>query len=389
MDPYCIISDSQKGVSKTNIEKLEAAVFVHLFYEEQVDFYRNYLNRIPDFIDVIIISSKDKILESFHGGRFKTIKKENRGRDISALLVAAKNLIFQYEYICFIHDKKEKWQNEKEYVDAWIKNLWDNMLQSSIYIYNVLDAFQNNKIGMMVPLPPYGREDAGVWLKGEWGNNFENVHSLARSLGISENVHYESLLISYSTVFWARTKVLKKLYSKDWSYTDFPQEPMGYDGEINHAIERILQYVTEDAGYETKIVLSASFAEAFITQLHRDINGLWDKLDNTFGITTYRGLHNYNHIKTFANEHSDIYLYGAGKIGKECLKICRSLNIVPKGFIVTEDKNSYEEMEIPVFSVSNFTFAENIGIIISVSFVHKEDIKKELEKRGFYEYMIY
>jgi hypothetical protein len=52
---------------------------------------------------------------------------------------------------------------------------------------------------------------------------------------------------------------------------------------------------------------------------------------------------------------------------------------------VTEDKNSYEEMEIPVFSVSNFTFAENIGIIISVSFVHK----KELEKRGFYEYMIY
>ena len=138
MSTYCIISDNKKVVSNANIDSLRVAIFVNLFYEEQIEIYKNYLNRLPAFVDIIIMSSKDTILESFNSGRFKTIKKENRGRDISALLVTAKKLIFRYEYICFVHDKKEKRSEQKKYVDLWIKNLWDNMLQSSMYVYNVL-----------------------------------------------------------------------------------------------------------------------------------------------------------------------------------------------------------------------------------------------------------
>ncbi len=29
-------------------------------------------------------------------------------------------------------------------------------------------------------------------------------------------------------------------------------------GELNHAVERILQYVAEDAGYDTAVALSSS-----------------------------------------------------------------------------------------------------------------------------------
>lgn len=387
MSTYCIISDNKKVVSNANIDSLRVAIFVNLFYEEQIEIYKNYLNRLPAFVDIIIMSSKDTILESFNSGRFKTIKKENRGRDISALLVTAKKLIFRYEYICFVHDKKEKRSEQKKYVDLWIKNLWDNMLQSSMYVYNVLDVFQNSNIGMLVPLPPYGK-DIGAWLNGGWGENFENVKSLANSLNISANILYENHPITYSTVFWARSKVLKKLFSKDWCYADFPKEPMRDDGEINHAIERILQYVVEDTGYETKIVLSASFAGNFIEQLHSDMSALWNQLDTIFGVSTYRGLDNYNRIQSFAKEHSDIYLYGAGKRGKECHKLCRALDIIPKGFIVTNKNDSLAE-GIPVFSISDFLFTENMGIIISANSSYQEDIKKELEKRNFKEYIVY
>lgn len=86
MSTYCIISDNKKVVSNANIDSLRVAIFVNLFYEEQIEIYINYLNRLPAFVDIIIMSSKDTILESFNSGRFKTIKKENRGRDISALL---------------------------------------------------------------------------------------------------------------------------------------------------------------------------------------------------------------------------------------------------------------------------------------------------------------
>ena len=139
METYCIISDQKKVVSETNIEEIKAAVFVNLFYVEQLQIYQNYLEQVPDFIDIVIISPKEHILKCFRGNRFITIRKENRGRDISALLVAAKKLIFHYEYVCFIHDKKEKRQEQKAYVDSWINNLWGNMLQSKAYIYNVLE----------------------------------------------------------------------------------------------------------------------------------------------------------------------------------------------------------------------------------------------------------
>lgn len=386
METYCIISDQKKVVSEINIEEIKAAVFVNLFYVEQIQIYQNYLEQVPDFIDIIIISSKEHILESFRGDRFITIRKENRGRDISALLVAAKRLIFHYEYVCFIHDKKEKRQEQKGYVDLWIKNLWGNMLQSKAYIYNVLDAFQDQKIGMFVPLPPYGR-DNGAWLRGAWGENFENVKRLAEGLNISGDIYLEEPPVTYSTVFWARPDALKKLFSRDWKYTDFPKEPMRNDGEINHAIERIMQYAVEDAGYETKILLSTSFAASFIRQLHNEMNGLWNQLDAGFGISSYRGLDNYERIKVFAEKHPELYLYGAGKRGKECLRLCQAFHIFPKGFIVTKIKPAYEE--IPVFAISDLTITENTGIIISVNWDLQEEIKKELEKREFHEYILY
>lgn len=394
MGVYCIIPDYKQVAAKADIEKLKAAVFVHLYYEEQVGVYQEYLKQIPDFMDIAVISSKDLILDSFDDNRFIKIKKENRGRDISALLVAAKKLFLSYEYVCFIHDKKEKDIDSKEYVEAWVKNLWDNTLQSQLYIYNVLEVLEKErKLGMLVPLPPYGR-DRGGWLNNSWGENYENVRNLASELGISANISYENPLISYSTVFWAKTKTLLKLFSKDWKYTDFPEEPIKDDGEINHAVERIMQYVVEDAGFETKIGLSSSFAEHFIEQLHGELKDLWGWMNKELGIRNYYGLDRYigrvENIKKFGKKYTDIYLYGAGKVGKDCLKICRILDIFPKGFIVTEADDRYKEIEnIPLFSISDFKFTDNMGVIVSVGEDYRKEIEKELKNREFASYIFF
>ncbi len=394
MGIYCIIPDNKQVVTKTDIEKLKVAVFVHLYYEEQIEDYQKYLKAIPCFIDTVIISSKDIILDSFDDTKFIKIKKENRGRDISAILVAAKKLLFNYEYICFIHDKKEKDLDSKEYVDAWIKNLWDNTLQSRLYIYNVLELLEReHKLGMLVPLPPYGK-DRGGWLSNSWGENYANVRELADELGIDEDIDYEAPLISYSTVFWARSDALRKLFSRNWKYEDFPDEPMKDDGEINHAIERILQYVVKDAGYETRIGLSTSFAEHFIVQLHGEIKDLWRQLNTDLGIRNYCGLDRYiervEKIKEFGKKYTDIYLYGAGKVGNDCLKICRILDIFPKGFIVTKADDMYREIEnVSLFSISDFIFTENMGVIISVGVDYQKEIEEELKKRKFASYIFF
>lgn len=393
-DSYCIIEDNKKVQTVVSIRYLKAAVLINLYYEEQLEFYQCYLNEIPDFIDIYIISSNDTILNHFEANRYAKIKKENRGRDISALLVSAKNIVSRYKYICFIHDKKEKCPETKDYVKLWRKNLWDNMLQSQSYIYNLLELFESeNRLGMLVPLPPH-EGDRGVWLKGSWGDNLKNTKDLANDLNISADISKEKPPIAYSTVFWARSKALEKLFVKNWDYLDFPNEPMKDDGEINHAIERILQFVVEDAGYDVKVVMSSSFATRFINQLHDELADLWGKLDNTFGIRSYVGLDNYNDriekIKCFCKNNKEIYLYGAGQCGRDCLRFCKILDVLPKGIIVTDKNNKQDRLEgIPIISIADFKCERNVGILVTVGKLYQSDVINELKNRGVSNYIIF
>ena len=395
VEKYSIVPDYRRIQNKINLKTIRVAVLVHLFYEEQVEYIQKYLKEVPDGIDIVILSSKEEILKQFQNDRYIKIKKENRGRDISALLVAAKKIIFQYKYICFVHDKKEKNPDDKEYVDLWKKNMWDNMLQSAAYVYNILDVFENDEgLGMLVPLPPH-KGDKGVWLKRGWGNTYEQIRDLAKELGILSYVCYENPPFTYSTVFWVKMLSLRKLFLKEWKYTDFPDEPMRDYGEINHAVERILQYIVEDAGYETRIVLSSTFASGFIEQLKVEMNKIWDWNESTFGISNYNEMDYYRlrleKVKQFEKSHSNIYLYGAGKAGRDCLKMCSMLDIKPVGVLVTDIADAPADMEgIQVLPIAESSVIKGSGIIITVyNNSYQDEIKRVLEKEGFYDYIVF
>lgn len=56
-----------------------------------------------------MVQKKEKIIEetfSVLENNVKVILIENRGRDVSALLVGTKDFIMDYDYVCFVHDKK-------------------------------------------------------------------------------------------------------------------------------------------------------------------------------------------------------------------------------------------------------------------------------------------
>lgn len=394
-ESYSIIPDDRRVETETDITKIKAAVLVHLFYMDQVEWSKKYLEGIPSCIDIVIFSSKEDILDQFQDDRYKKIKKENRGRDISTLLVAARRVIFRYQFICFVHDKKEKNPDDKDYVDLWRKNMWDNMLQSSTYVSNILSTFEGDcSIGLMVPLPPH-QGDKGAWLKGDWGGTYELVRNLADEIGLSADICYEVPPITYSTVFWARTDVLRKLFSKEWVYTDFPDEPMRDYGEINHAVERILQYVADDAGCTTKIILSSAFASELICQLKEEMNRLWGGMRNVFGIRNYGDIGSYTRrakkMKQYQETHPDLYLYGAGKAGRDCLRMCTILGIVPVGILVTDMDGTPEDMEgIQILPVSDFKVSVGTGVIITVYETdYQSEIKKRLDRIGFHDYITF
>ena len=124
-------------------------VLIHLHYDDKIYQYEKYIKNIPEQIDILITYSNPKIYQQMKTiasgmrNNFILIEKKNRGRDISALLVAAREKILEYDIICFLHDKKSKDVMLQKDTDEWIYSLWENSLSSKEYIENIISIFEN------------------------------------------------------------------------------------------------------------------------------------------------------------------------------------------------------------------------------------------------------
>jgi len=54
-------------------------------------------------------------------------------------------------------------------------------------------------------------------------------------------------------MFWARRGALTPLYAGDWPWERYPAEPLGHDGSVLHAVERLLPLVARKAGFSPAI----------------------------------------------------------------------------------------------------------------------------------------
>lgn len=381
----------------TAIQKGEMAVFVHLYYRDTIDRYFEYIKKIPDVIDVYISISEEETRKIVEGeiaahklGRCRIVEKENRGRDISALLVAYGKIIQKYEYTCFLHDKKAKGKYDLAFKEDWVISMWENMIATENYIYNVRDVLERHpKLGVLTVPEPFG-ERVNTAFENSWGKNFAIAIKLAEQLGLDCEMDYTIPPITLGTIFWCRTSALKKLFDYPWKYEDFPEEPMPDDGTINHAIERILAYVAQDAGYWTGTVRTVPCAEKQMIFMQDALRVSFIQMEK-LGIGNINAAANYEkrkeEYKRFFREFDDVYLYGAGVYGRRSLRFLEAIGLNPKGFIVShKDVNCSELDGYPIKDLEEVEWHEGTGIIITVSVTHVDEITETLEKRGFYNY---
>lgn len=167
-------------------------VFIHLYYEDSVGYYANCIKNIPAGIDLYISYSNEQIKEYIQSELKKRgiedcqfISKENRGRDVSALLVAFREIMTGYDYVCFLHDKKAKSELEEEMTEEWIYSPWENMLSCENYIKNVISIFEEREdVGLL--LPPYmASRKSTTMLVNEWAGDYQNAYKLVEKLGLN------------------------------------------------------------------------------------------------------------------------------------------------------------------------------------------------------------
>lgn len=372
--------------------KGKVLVIIHLHYIDTVVNYIPYIEEIPDYADIIITASDSRIEQfflenSFNGKeRCKILHKENRGRDISSFLVAGRTEILKYEYVCFVHDKKEKSEKVKEDTEKWIYSLWENALASTAYINNIIITFlKHPNIGVLVPPLAISANHPFVY-KNTWGSNFSMMEQLAKKLTLNCNLNEEKWPITIGTVFWARVDALKKLFGVAWRYEDFDPEPLKDDGTLSHVIERCFAYVAQDAGYDTGWVMTDMFAGERIHYEEELLQQAFRRMELSLGIRNTFDLDRFEEkassLSDFCVGKEDIYIYGAGKVGKRCLLLTNYLSVQLKAFLVTDKAENGKEIQgKPIIAIEEADISDNSGIIVAVGSTYRQQVIDQIQKK--------
>lgn len=165
----------------------------------------------------------------------------NRGRDLGPLLSElGQTLDRHYPFHGHLHTKKSALIGRRQ-ADQWRLFLNAHLLGSpeTAMADRIVAALQADpQLGLVFPDDP---TCVG------WSANRAFAEPLAARLGLGELPNAFDFPVG--TMFWARQGALAPLYNLKLHWNDYPPEPLGYDGTLLHAIERLLPLVAKAQGY--------------------------------------------------------------------------------------------------------------------------------------------
>lgn len=261
-----------------------SAFIYHVYFMDLLEDTCHYIASLPEETDLYITSTEDKIPQIREYMQQRGISHQatfipviNRGRDVSALLVAACPVVLsgKYDVIGFAHDKKSSQNQENGHhgteSQGFAYKLMENTLGSETYVKNILTLFaENPRLGQVAPPPPYHALYFAHTIPHDWGANYEITKELLEDrLGIHVPLSPTKPTASaMGSCYWFRVEALKPLFEYGWKYEDFlPEGQMGEDGTISHAIERANGYICQSRGYYPAWVLSDRYARIEVDSL--------------------------------------------------------------------------------------------------------------------------
>lgn len=260
-------------------EKKVAAVS-HMYYEDLFEYDLRYLRNLPDNADLFLTTdsvekkmSLEKMFKPVFGDRVSVIIVEKRGRELSALLISCKDIPKNYDYFCFIHDKKSSQVGLATVGASFRDLLWENMLFNKNYVEHILNTFDANPwLGMLIP-PNVSHGTYFGTSADYWTICYNQVMSIASRLNLTADIDREKPPIAIGSVFWCKSDAIKPLMEEEWQYDDFPKEPLPDDGSFSHALERVFPYVAQSQGYLSAIVMTTEYAQTEISDYRYMMTG--------------------------------------------------------------------------------------------------------------------
>ena len=229
------------------------AVVAHIYYEDTWSDIAGALRGLAIPFDLIVttVAGRERLIESVRRSypRAQIEIMENRGRDIGPFLVLLeRGRLDRYRYICKIHGKKSIDGGRETYMGVlWRRRLLFDLLGGPRAANAAIDMFvRDPSIGMIGPkvfrLPNDNYpEDLS------WSANRLMTLELAERMGVPANKF--QLDFFGGTMFWVRPEALKPLRDLHLA-ADMPYENGLIDGDLPHALERVLPTSVLVAGYK-------------------------------------------------------------------------------------------------------------------------------------------
>jgi glycosyltransferase involved in cell wall biosynthesis len=233
-----------------NKAQVPTALHLHLYYTEMADSILARIARCKSRPDLLISVGDqharcevEEVLSKY-GLRAKRIAiVPNRGRDIGPFLTEfGREIAENYEIIGHLHSKKTVTIEDQGLVRTWADFLYGNLLGNEELMMDtiLMRMGEDPSIGLVYPDDPF--------VMG-WGENKKIAESLLGKMKVSAGELYENINFPVGTMFWARTKALKPLFNLKVDWSDYPEEPLPYDGSILHGIERLLPIIIKNNQY--------------------------------------------------------------------------------------------------------------------------------------------
>jgi lipopolysaccharide biosynthesis protein len=233
--------------------RIPVAVLVHIYYEDTWPDIAGALRGLTVPFDLIVtmVAGRERLIETISQAypRAEIEIVENRGRDVGAfMLLLERGRLDRYRFVCKVHGKKSIDGGRKTYMGAmWRRRLLFDLLGAPGAANAAIDMFERDpSIGMIGPrvfrLPKKGYPDSL-----SWSANRPMTLKIAERMGLpADNFQLDFF---GGTMFWVRPEALKPLRDLGLA-ADMPYESGLIDGDLPHAIERVLTTSVLVAGYK-------------------------------------------------------------------------------------------------------------------------------------------
>lgn len=233
---------------------------LHLHNLALADEIVRYLRDFPAPLDLFITITDEAAAGTAHNlfspvcipaaQSVRVLPIPNRGRDIAPWVLGMRPHQADYELFCHIHAKESP---HFDFGDAWRRYLFDNLLRPGV-VGDIFTLFrQRPRLGCLFPpvfpqlaafmnardIPPAG-------LKGEC----RLAGELLRRMGLRDEIRRSEIFFPVGSMLWYRPHALRQLFAFDLALEEFAAEPIGIEGTLAHALERLPALVATRNGYQ-------------------------------------------------------------------------------------------------------------------------------------------